>query len=957
MKHLLPVLPAALLILLLGMGRLAGQQMHYHQISLPEGMPKQVFVEDHLGDLWMGGRQGLFREEQNNWQPQPLSDSLTSRDVTALGTDRHGTVWVGFKSGEIALLRNLKLTPWTPEEGHPDAAITDILFDHTGCLWVATYGEGVYYQPEGGRVYQLSTEDGLPSGEVYDLELGPDQSVWAATDQGIAEIRLKNGKKSVAILGPAQGLTDALVISLGRSKEGTLFAGTFDTGVFVWNASTRSFRLLPQTQGLAPVNAIQAMGSRIWLGSDRKGVWEVSLFHNRLVQVRKKPGEPLDFKVSDLLLDAEGNLWMGGMDEETGYFPVWSVFFPQPQTDVLSLAHGPSGWVWSSTESGLFSRKDLFDPPAAVLPAGRFGGKQIISLLEDDKGYLWIGTFGQGLYRMEIRTRKLEKIHGAVNENVLSIAIAEQTLWLGTLGGLYAAPLSALHEPGRFTQVGNSGEGMISYVYKVLADNGGNIFCATDGHGLMRVRGGQLERITPDSVRTIYALALDETGAIWLGGEKGRLWKYASGRIESLQHAHSLEKGMVTSLLAAPGDLLLVVRTEDVFWFNTRTGTVQHVPGTRGGKLLSPNLNVVSHGPDKAVIWGGKGGTHSVWLPEGLRTAPLGHLKSILVNLEPHPQEVSRLKPHQNTLTFQYEAHWRQAQERVLYRYRLAGLDTNWTESQSGMVTFSRLRPGSYTFEVKASAEGWYGHAPVFRWQFTVAPPFWQTWWFALLCGAALFGSMTVFIWAREQRLQKENQRQKEKILFEFETLKSQVNPHFLFNTFNTLLSLIDESPESAKEYVNRLSDMFRNLLTLREKDTVTLEEELRFLSDYIYLQQQRYGQNLRVQTDIAHRWMGHTIPPMSLQMLIENAIKHNVISRQRPLTIHIRTTEEGLLVVENTLQPKRVPPESTGLGLANIRRRYALLGNRPVGVEKLEDRFVVQVPLLPPAPGLSVPV
>ncbi len=220
----------------------------------------------------------------------------------------------------------------------------------------------------------------------------------------------------------------------------------------------------------------------------------------------------------------------------------------------------------------------------------------------------------------------------------------------------------------------------------------------------------------------------------------------------------------------------------------------------------------------------------------------------------------------------------------------------------------------------------------------------------------ALFGAMTGIVWAREQRLQRENQRQKEKILFEFETLKSQVNPHFLFNTFNTLLSLIDESPESAKEYVNRLSDMFRNLLTLREKDTVTLEEELRFLSDYIYLQQQRYGQNLKVQTDITPRWMGHAIPPMSLQMLIENAIKHNVISRQRPLTIHIHTTEEGVLVVENTLQPKRVPPESTGLGLANIRRRYALLSTRPVEVEKLEDRFVVQVPLLPPTPGLSVP-
>jgi ligand-binding sensor domain-containing protein len=956
MKPFLPLLLTAVLLTCLDWVPAFSQQVHYQHISLPEGMPKQIFVEDPLGDLWMGGRQGLFREEQSTWQPLAIPDNFTSREVTAFGLDQQGTVWVGFKSGEMARLQSQQLTPWVPEEGHPDAAITGFLFDAQGWLWYSTYGEGVYYQPPGGRVYQLGTDDGLPSNEVYDLEQGPDQSVWAATDQGIAEIRVEKGKKSIAVLGPAQGLTDALVISLGRSKTGLLLAGTFDAGVFVWNNPTRTFRWLDQTQSLAPVNAIQVMDNRVWLGSDRRGVWEISLFNGRQVQVEKKPGEPLDFKVSDLLLDAEGNLWMGGMGDETGYFPVWSVFFPKPQTDVLSLAHGPSGWIWSSTGSGLFAQKDMFGLPELVFPAGRFGGKQIISLLEDEKGFLWIGTFGNGLYRMEVRTRKLEKINGAVNENVLSIAIAGQTLWLGTLGGLYSAQLFSDNQPGPFVQVGHSGQGMISYVYKVLAGKDGGVYCATDGHGLMRVNRGKLERITPDSIRTIYALTEDGSGAIWLGGEKGRLWKYAAGRLDAVLTSHSLDKGMVASLFAAPEGQLLVVRTEDVFWLNTETGNIQHVPGTKGGKLLSPNLNVTARGPDNAILWAGKGGVHALWQSTGLRTTPLGHLKSILVNLEPHPQDISRLKPHQNTLTFQYEAHWRQAQEKVLYRYRLLGLDSNWTESQSGMVTFSRLRPGTYTFEVKASAEGWHGPAPVFQWRFTVAPPFWQTWWFALLCGMALFGAMTGIVWAREQRLQRENQRQKEKILFEFETLKSQVNPHFLFNTFNTLLSLIDESPESAKEYVNRLSDMFRNLLTLREKDTVTLEEELRFLSDYIYLQQQRYGQNLKVQTDITPRWMGHAIPPMSLQMLIENAIKHNVISRQRPLTIHIHTTEEGMLVVENTLQPKRVPPESTGLGLANIRRRYALLSTRPVEVEKLEDRFVVQVPLLPPTPGLSVP-
>jgi sensor histidine kinase YesM len=185
----------------------------------------------------------------------------------------------------------------------------------------------------------------------------------------------------------------------------------------------------------------------------------------------------------------------------------------------------------------------------------------------------------------------------------------------------------------------------------------------------------------------------------------------------------------------------------------------------------------------------------------------------------------------------------------------------------------------------------------------------------------------------------------RESIAARYESLRNQVNPHFLFNSLNALTNLIHQDPEKASQFVKQLSEVYRYLLDIRDRELVTLDEELTFLDSYIYLQKIRFGDSLRCILKVSDRTP--QLPPLVLQLLFENAIKHNVISKEQPLTVSIEQSGDRLEVT-NDLQVKtgaeRLP---AGTGLENIRRRYEFFTSDPVIVEEKGGRFIVRVPLV----------
>lgn len=191
----------------------------------------------------------------------------------------------------------------------------------------------------------------------------------------------------------------------------------------------------------------------------------------------------------------------------------------------------------------------------------------------------------------------------------------------------------------------------------------------------------------------------------------------------------------------------------------------------------------------------------------------------------------------------------------------------------------------------------------------------------------------------------------KESAVARYESLKSQVNPHFLFNSLNALTNLVYEDQDKAAKFIKQLSEVYRYVLDTREKETVSMQEEIRFVKSYLFLQQIRFGDNLKVKLNLNNAT--GNVAPLALQLLLENAIKHNIISQENPLDVEMKV-ENGFIWVENKLQRKITMGEnSSGMGLNNIRSRYAFLSNKDVIVKEDADMFSVGLPIIEQVEGV----
>jgi hypothetical protein len=179
-----------------------------------------------------------------------------------------------------------------------------------------------------------------------------------------------------------------------------------------------------------------------------------------------------------------------------------------------------------------------------------------------------------------------------------------------------------------------------------------------------------------------------------------------------------------------------------------------------------------------------------------------------------------------------------------------------------------------------------------------------------------------------------------------FESLKNQIDPHFLFNSLNVLSSLIEENPENAQKFTTSLSKIYRYVLEQKDKELVSVEEELAFAKTYMNLLKMRFENSLFYELPTTISNPEAKVVPLSLQLLLENTVKHNVVSEQRPL--HIRIYVEGdYLVVQNDFQKKEVLQSRQGVGLQNIINRYGIITNRKVLIEQNEQTFTVKLPIL----------
>jgi sensor histidine kinase YesM len=198
-----------------------------------------------------------------------------------------------------------------------------------------------------------------------------------------------------------------------------------------------------------------------------------------------------------------------------------------------------------------------------------------------------------------------------------------------------------------------------------------------------------------------------------------------------------------------------------------------------------------------------------------------------------------------------------------------------------------------------------------------------------------------------KENIQDAEQLKKANLQTQFEGLKNQVNPHFLFNSINTLSSLIHEDKESAEKFIYEMSNVYRYLLRNNEEELVPLSTELKFIQSYFHLLKTRYGNGIEMTVSIDNGIENYLLPPLTLQLLVENAVKHNNVLKEKPLLIEIASNTNDWLSVKNNLQKKTTIVDSSKIGLNNIKQKYILLNQPEILIKETITEFLVMLPLI----------
>jgi ligand-binding sensor domain-containing protein len=931
----------------------------HHIGDANEGLPIRTLFQDHQCMLWLGTTKGLARYDGITWFDIPLTHADSSWTVTALYEDRDYRIWIGTSSGKIFYLDPArKVHPFNVEEGHPAKPITAIIQDSRGFIWFATYGEGAYVYT-GTRLFNFDAEDGLSGVDVYSMICCVNNEVWLGTDNGISICTFQNETKRIRTIGLKDGLPDQIITSLVADLKGNVWIGTFEYGVVRYDVITNKIVSVFENEQLDEVTSMAIFDDyEVWISTRSSGVWRYSSeypFARRVDGLKKlNPG-----KVNDLLNDVEGNIWL--CTEEgvllSGFRPFESLSIDVPE--IQTIFADSKNQVWIGTQNGLFRIReypDRISEALRVLPNLKLN---VTSILEDRFHHLWIGTLDKGLYVYEPVKNSIKHIGSIIDRggfSIMSIASTNHVIWLATLEGVVSFPADKdilVDNHHQFALLSDPWQSNLHFVYQVFVDSKDRAWFATDGNGVFYTDGKAIHQLASKNgieIKKVNSICEDHRGHLWLNTPDLGLVEYDGEKFIPLGLRDGLSSLNLASVNASGTGNIVITHSKGIDVMEPDRRHFMYYGEEIGISELEPGFNAGSVNSAGHVYTAGRNTIFKYYAPQHELSI---HPRTQLTEIRVFDRSVDFTTEHQfthaqNYFTFHYVGLWYTSPSSVKYLYKLEGYDLQWKESKDNAASYSNLPPGDYTFSVKASENRFFLDEPVATYSFSISKPFWKTYWFISVLTLIGFAGLMWLVKAREKRSERQALHKRDIIESQLSTLKAQINPHFLFNSFNTLITVIDENPmkpEVAIEYVEKLSDFYRSILQYREQDSITLEEEWELVQNYIYLLEKRYGHNLRLHMDPPPK-EGYIVP-LTLQMLVENAVKHNVISEKYPLDLFITADPDEYVTVSNTLQPKANPEPSTQFGLDSIARRYQLLTERPVIIEKREHDFRVRIPFI----------
>ncbi len=946
-----------LMLVLLYADSLLAQKPFVHDFSIGEAnvaVKVNTIKQDAIGYIWLGTDKGLVRFNGSDFVN--IQDSV-HQAVTALAVAGN-SVCVGYNNGKIGVVNGLQVKPLEIKNG-PASPITSLYVAAGKVLMAGTEEQGIFLIVNNAAI-PFNTAKGLSDDFVYDFSLAGKDRLLVATDNGINDLSLSAGKVSVTGYTTRHGLPDNIISAL-RKIPGTPFflVGTQEKGVVIFDDERKvvvPILSADEEWGYGQVNDILPVaGYRAWVATETGYLVEIKM-KNGTAHVRAfhYPGKSL----KKLLRDGAGNIWCAtskGLMMVTAEY-IEDIKLPSPYS-----LRGATAMVCDDNSLLVALKKELYQVRFMdTTPSMEHiftANANITSLFIDKENRLWIGTFGDGLYYEQdgnaaIRPEGIKEL--ADDASILSISGTADRIWLATLKGVEElsypvdGAITLVKHHGKQTGAGSD------YVYQLYPDSKGNMWMATDGAGVCMYDGDvyhHWDTIFAAGGKVVYSITEDRYGDIWAAAMNKDLFHFHDGQWKNQRLPETQYPDINISTVAAnaSGQVISVYQRCIDEWYpaskyfrhynsalgigiDSTSNVLNCVAKDNEGNIYLPYQQGIIMFKNKRTVFDIR--------PNVCISSPTIYSKTVTGNQYEFAHD-------ENYVGFAFEGVSYANHERLNYRYMLEGYNDDWIYTNDVSVSFPRLPPGNYKFRVQVSLNPAFEHPNEDSYFFSIATPFWRTSVFYVLAAMMVFLCVYIYIKLREKRLKKVSRLQQEKMMFEYEHLKSQVNPHFLFNSLYALSILIEENKDTAVDYTVHLADLYRNMLAHSKKDLIQLKEEFEILENYIHIQQTRFNDALIMRIDVPLDLMNtRRIVPLAMQLLVENAIKHNVVSTAHPLIISITATNDEI-VVSNPIQPKMSQEKGAGIGLFNIKQRYNLLTKKEISFGVRENAFEVRLPLL----------
>ncbi len=940
--------------------------------SLPDNHIQQLALgKDHK--IWIGLANkgvGCFDPATGKFRHFPLPDTkdAAAAEVTMLLVDQSNEVWLGLREKGI-----WHLNPHTGKyTGY------DRLSENASREIPVTVGAAVEYQPgilylgTSNGLYRMTTSDGSVQrigNPVVDQKKFRDDDFISMTLDGnllwlgawagglsCYDLQTKQWKNYKLNYREPEKFTTNIVSGIRVKSAEELWITSNDRGLGVFNKRTTRFQFYTQTGNhtTLPDNLCFKIET-----DDPDNLWLIHEWGLTRIQVRRNgfrftpvPVTKSDnlsyYYIRDLLDDpnrrfiattlADG---LHVISKKTGMekqFPVKVFPDEEPFLAVNKLMKDSRGITWIITRDYIYQYDTVLGKPVLISQPSVFplqkGSNHYNNITEDTRGNIWISSSRNGVFVYNRKSGSYRHFYPTGKEagflplNVITALVVDHRgrVWLGSMEGgmMYFDSLQQRFMP---FETGPDKKQKITRAGSLLADAGGYIWSGTD-QGLLQIDASRespvLKRAytAEDGVRGDYAYALQQDAS-------GKIWCVTSSALCSIEPVTQ----RVRSIGLQDDVMKTIVNKVALSHIHNQVALLSY----GGYYLFDPGvLEKKEHG-------------------SGLRITSF-KVRDREYYYQPDLSNKGRvqLSPSDNLFSFEFAVLDFAQSDNHRYAYWLEGFDKTWINAGNRRYAgYTNIPGGDYIFHVKTlNTEGESKPYEISIPIRIITPLYKSTWVILLFLGLVVLGLYGFYRYRLNHEREilllqtKAQTLEKEKTRVQYENLKQQLNPHFLFNSLSSLSSLIRIDKKMAGEFLDGMSKIYRYILQSKDNELVSLKDEIRFVQTFIALQKTRFEEGLQIQISIDDDRLTKKIVPVTLQNLIENAIKHNIIDLETPLVIQI-FTEGDYLVMRNNLQKKSFVDTSNRQGLHSLLSLYKYLSDLPMLIEENAEYYTVKIPLI----------